>query len=367
LTRHGHLFYYMDSIRLPMNATPDHPSTGATTDRLAAWAAPAGFSLLVTTILFLMGLVVAGVLGRSVPCESRGLIVFVVALTAGASAGFLTGSAQAEGRIPFFGGNVLSIAASGAIATIVIVLTVGFRLYVPLECGGDPTEVTEAEKTTARTLWQHLYSHNWEGAYAIFPATIRQRSSFAEFSNLATHYLSQFSAPPNERVFESGDITSGTLVVSFIAAFDGVSRFRETLAFQRQGDAWVPWTFDVFPVTWPLVNGYRTVAESATSVWARFRNASESERSSVRSQVVGSYILPQQAGWSVIIESAEISGGVRTCDVKARSQVGDAPITMRSVLDGCAVPSGAIVKVAGRVASIGEAIVVDTVRFWREA
>src|SRR5262245_15268016 len=166
------------------------PPNGAT-----IWPTLAGFLLLTATILFLMALVVAGVLGHPVPCSTRGLVVFVIALTTGAAAGFLTGSAKAEGKLPFFGDNVISIAASGAIAAIIIVLTVGFRLYVSTpECLVQQSvtvpEATETEKQIARTFWDRAYAHDWAAAYQMFPSAIRDKSPLSEFIDLSSSYLS---------------------------------------------------------------------------------------------------------------------------------------------------------------------------------
>src|SRR5262249_32324128 len=54
-------------------------------------------------ILFLMGLVVAGVVGRSVPSDARPLVVFVFALAVAMASSFLGGAALAEGRVPILG------------------------------------------------------------------------------------------------------------------------------------------------------------------------------------------------------------------------------------------------------------------------
>jgi hypothetical protein len=104
-------------------------------DSAPTWFQAAGFALLAAAIVFFMGLVAFQV---PVPCDKRGLVVFILALTTGASATFLGGSASARGTIPFFRHNFVRVALTGGVATVFLGLLVGFQLYV-VHCS-DPVE-----------------------------------------------------------------------------------------------------------------------------------------------------------------------------------------------------------------------------------
>jgi len=87
---------------------------------------------------------------RDVRCSQRPLFVFIMALTSAGAAGFLGGSATASGKVPFFKESPLAIAASGAVATLVTVLVLGFKLYASASCtDSSPAPVTppSAEST----------------------------------------------------------------------------------------------------------------------------------------------------------------------------------------------------------------------------
>ena len=90
------------------------------------WAPVAGFVLLLVTIAFLMFLVVRP---TPIECDRRGILVFIMALTSAGATGFLSGSASVRGTIPFFKNSPAKIAATGAIATLLLVMAAGFRFY----------------------------------------------------------------------------------------------------------------------------------------------------------------------------------------------------------------------------------------------
>jgi len=95
------------------------------------WVAIAGVVSLILTLLFFMGLVIAGVAGKEVPCNSRFLVTVVLGLGAAIGSGFLGGHAAAEGRLrlPRLIGNPISFGVGGGIAVLVIVTTLGHQLY----------------------------------------------------------------------------------------------------------------------------------------------------------------------------------------------------------------------------------------------
>ena len=333
--------------------------------QLAAWVAPAGFSLLVVTILFLMALVIAAMVGHPVPCSGRGLVVFVLALTTGASAGFLTGSAKAEGKIPFAGGNVMTIAASGAIATIVIVLLAGFQLYANRsECADDVSTSTDHENQVARRFWQTAFAGDWKTSYEIFPPVVQQQFGFPAFIKTMSYSMSQFSAPPRSRHFERADIASGTLIVANIVAFDQVSTFRELLSFQRVAHKWAPWSAVINPVEWPQANSYRFLTAQPSQIIAAIAKLPAEQRAStVVEQYAGRYVPPP--GWSFIVGSVGSKAGDRTCDVHGGDAQNEAALTLHKVLDGCSLAPGSTIQVIGRVSVVDENVHLEAVRFWK--
>jgi hypothetical protein len=83
------------------------------------------------TLIFFMVLILLSVFGHPVPNDSRFLIVIVLALTGGFSAAVLGGNASARGVIPlpFAKQHPLTIAVTGGIAVLVVLLVLGSRLF----------------------------------------------------------------------------------------------------------------------------------------------------------------------------------------------------------------------------------------------
>jgi hypothetical protein len=80
-------------------------------------------------LLFFMTLVILSIVGYSVPQDSRYLVAIVLALSGALSAAFLGGNASARGQIkvPYLE-DPLTIAVTGGIATLVILLILGIAL-----------------------------------------------------------------------------------------------------------------------------------------------------------------------------------------------------------------------------------------------
>lgn len=96
-----------------------------------SWFPVAGLISGVTTLIFLMALVLLAVFGHSVPPATKPLVSFVFALGAALATAFLGGEAAASGKIPFFGDhNPLTISATGGIAVLIIMLVVLHYFYV---------------------------------------------------------------------------------------------------------------------------------------------------------------------------------------------------------------------------------------------
>jgi Fic family protein len=108
------------------NRTSSSTEALRSTSAFKIGAASGGF-----TLLFFMGLILLSTFGHSVPKDSRFLVVIVLALTGGLSAGALGGNASARGTIPLPGANEhpLTVALTGGIAVLVILLILGARLF----------------------------------------------------------------------------------------------------------------------------------------------------------------------------------------------------------------------------------------------
>lgn len=117
------------------------------TRRISSWFPIVGVALGSLTLIFLMGFVALATAGTQVPCDSRFLVVSVLALGAALASSFLGGSAAAEGvfPLPFAKDHPLKFSVTGGIAVLIIVLFAGSRLYVPAAgCGMPPLETTAA-------------------------------------------------------------------------------------------------------------------------------------------------------------------------------------------------------------------------------
>jgi fido (protein-threonine AMPylation protein) len=83
------------------------------------------------TLIFFMVLILLSTFGHPVPKDSRFLVVMVLSLTGAFSAGVLGGNASARGAIPLpiVNEHPLTIAVTGGIAVLVILLVLGSRLF----------------------------------------------------------------------------------------------------------------------------------------------------------------------------------------------------------------------------------------------
>ena len=84
------------------------------------------------TLLFFMALILLAIFGRTVPENAKYLVIIVLALFGGLSAGFVGGNASARGRLPlpFAQDYPLAIALTGGIAVLVILLILGRYLFL---------------------------------------------------------------------------------------------------------------------------------------------------------------------------------------------------------------------------------------------
>jgi hypothetical protein len=110
-----------ETIIINVNVTvinvPAHPTALA-----QPWVMIVGAILGALTLIFFMGLVLLGVAGHEVPCNSTYLVTITLSLGAALAAGFLGGNASAKGAIPLFQENPLAIGVTGGVAALIIML-----------------------------------------------------------------------------------------------------------------------------------------------------------------------------------------------------------------------------------------------------
>jgi hypothetical protein len=104
--------------------------------RMPHWFPVAGFFSGILTLLFFMGLVVAGIFGHNVPSESRFPVVIIMAFGLALDVSFIGGDAAAKGQIPFFKDSPVVFTVGGGIAAFVIALLLGWKMYIG--AGGPP-------------------------------------------------------------------------------------------------------------------------------------------------------------------------------------------------------------------------------------
>jgi hypothetical protein len=88
------------------------------------------------TLLFFMALVMMAAMGLEIPCNSRFLVIAILAFGAALSSSFLGGTAAAKGAvpIPYLRSHPLQFRVAGGIAVFVIVLLVSYYAYVAVGC-----------------------------------------------------------------------------------------------------------------------------------------------------------------------------------------------------------------------------------------
>jgi hypothetical protein len=85
------------------------------------------------TLLFFMGLVLLGVAGHEVPCNTVFLVNITLSLGAALAVAFIGGNASATGAIPFLQ-NSLAVSVTGGFAALIIMLVVTFNLFGKNNC-----------------------------------------------------------------------------------------------------------------------------------------------------------------------------------------------------------------------------------------
>jgi Fic family protein len=108
------------------------PTRRSTEALRSATAFRAGIAFGAVALLFFMILALMSAWGHVIPHDARYLIVIVLALSGSLSAGCISGNASARGvvPIPYANEHPLSFALTGGFAMLVILLIVGWRLFI---------------------------------------------------------------------------------------------------------------------------------------------------------------------------------------------------------------------------------------------
>lgn len=97
------------------------------------------------TMLFFMLLVILSAMNKSVPPDDRYLVIIILGLGCAFSASFIGGSAAAKGDIPIgmARDKPFSFSVGGGVAVLIIVLVLGWALYLPKNGynGDQPTDI----------------------------------------------------------------------------------------------------------------------------------------------------------------------------------------------------------------------------------
>ena len=112
------------------------------TEKISNKKTPSGWVIIVgavlggLTLLFFMALVLLSVFDKQVPCESRFLIVLVLAFGAALASSFLGGSAAVRGKIPIplAKNHPLEFSAAGGIAVLLLLIFIGKNAFIPNKC-----------------------------------------------------------------------------------------------------------------------------------------------------------------------------------------------------------------------------------------
>jgi hypothetical protein len=130
---------------LKENYMAKQPAPGVLSKAVPSWFAIAGYATGLLTLLFLMGLVVAGIFGHEVQCNTRMLVVFVVSFGLALASAFIGGDQAAKGSLPFPFASERPIAftVSAGIAVFVVALLLGYYTYAK-NCPTAPERVANS-------------------------------------------------------------------------------------------------------------------------------------------------------------------------------------------------------------------------------
>jgi hypothetical protein len=95
------------------------------------WVPITGAVFAFLTFFFFVSLVVASINGKSVPPDSRLLVIVVLAVGIALSASFLGGTASASGKLPMpWGVKPISFSVVGGVAIFFVIFIIGYLVYV---------------------------------------------------------------------------------------------------------------------------------------------------------------------------------------------------------------------------------------------
>lgn len=115
----------------PAVETNGTPGSGGSLHPPPAWAFVTGALFGGLTLLFFMALVLLAAFDRPIPCESRFLVVIVLALGGALASSFIGGSAAAKGEIPLqiATRNPIGFSVVGGIAVMLLLMVAGHFGY----------------------------------------------------------------------------------------------------------------------------------------------------------------------------------------------------------------------------------------------
>ena len=122
-----------ESLPTGLTNTPDpHGSSPSNHAAVPEWFNVAGFITGGVVLLFFMTLVAVSLFGLQVPQQSRFLAIVVLGLGTALATTFLGGTVAAKGHlaVPFAKENPIKISATGGVASLIVILILGYQLYV---------------------------------------------------------------------------------------------------------------------------------------------------------------------------------------------------------------------------------------------
>jgi hypothetical protein len=100
---------------------------------MPSWLQKAGFVCGGCTLLFFMGIVLAGIVGYHLGPQEKLPAVLVFSLGIALSFSFLGGSAVANGKMPFFRESPVEFSVTGGVAVFVICFLIGVWAYPKIQ------------------------------------------------------------------------------------------------------------------------------------------------------------------------------------------------------------------------------------------
>jgi tetratricopeptide (TPR) repeat protein len=179
-----------------------------------SWVPIAGFAVGVLTLLFFMGLVGASLTGHEIPCNSRFLVVVILAFSGALALGLWGGSIAAKGSIPLpmVQEHPIAFAAGGGIAALIVLLALGNQLYSSRDCQKD-TDLDQKISAMHTNVQNGQYEAALDKAEEILKAdpknfrALNSKGSIAfyrrQFDDAARYFAQALQVKPDDRIIAS--------------------------------------------------------------------------------------------------------------------------------------------------------------------